>query len=107
MELIEAVKQFGEPGFIWADDTESTFNPCVEINLYPKDPETGASGWAFCNLCEINGKKIRPKMTGTEQQKPRLLLEHVKQLTLILTTLVLFPRGLQKKKLFLVCLSQA
>jgi intein/homing endonuclease len=28
-KLIEKVKQFGEPGIIFADDTETLFNPCV------------------------------------------------------------------------------
>lgn len=27
--IIESVKTFGEPGFIWSDDTEVVFNPCV------------------------------------------------------------------------------
>jgi ribonucleoside-diphosphate reductase alpha chain len=37
------------------------FNPCVEIGMYPVDVTTGLSGWAFCNLCEINGKKCKTK----------------------------------------------
>jgi intein/homing endonuclease len=28
-KLMECVKEFGEPGFIWADDLETGFNPCV------------------------------------------------------------------------------
>lgn len=58
--LMKSVQEFGEPGFVWADSTESMFNPCVEINLYPQD-EDGVSGWAFCNLCEINGRKVKSK----------------------------------------------
>ena len=58
--LMKSVQEFGEPGFVWADSTESMFNPCVEINLYPQD-EDGVSGWAFCNLCEINGRKIKTR----------------------------------------------
>ncbi len=54
--LMKAVREFGEPGFVWADSTEIVYNPCVEIGLFPVDPLTGASGWAFCNLCEINLK---------------------------------------------------
>jgi len=54
--LMQAVKQFGEPGFVWADSTEIMYNPCVEIGMYPVDELSGASGWAFCNLCEINVK---------------------------------------------------
>ncbi len=52
----ESTRQFGEPGFIWADDKEALYNPCVEIGMYAKD-EQGRSGWSFCNLCEINIKK--------------------------------------------------
>ena len=54
--LMKAVREFGEPGFVWADSTEIMYNPCVEIGMYPVDLTTGESGWAFCNLCEINVK---------------------------------------------------
>ncbi|MDA3961697.1 MAG: hypothetical protein PF961_12975 [Planctomycetota bacterium] len=50
--LLNKVREFGEPGFVWADDRDVTYNPCVEIGLYPQID--GISGWAFCNLCEIN-----------------------------------------------------
>ena len=50
--LVRAVREYGEPGFIWTDHLDVTFNPCVEIGLYPQID--GISGWAFCNLCEIN-----------------------------------------------------
>ena len=84
LTLFQKAKEFGEPGFIFADTRESTFNPCSEINLYPvliTDPDgnvcdsytldmlndqekykalgyTYESGVAVCNLCEINGAKI-------------------------------------------------
>jgi ribonucleoside-diphosphate reductase alpha chain len=57
--LMKAVKEFGEPGFVWADSTEIMYNPCVEIGMYPVDETTGETGWAFCNLCEINVKACR------------------------------------------------
>ena len=53
-ELMECVKEFGEPGFVWSDSTEMTVNPCVEIGMYPVDVETGESGWQGCNLTTIN-----------------------------------------------------
>lgn len=34
---------------------------CVEINLLPRHYLTGESGWAFCNLCEINGSKLKSR----------------------------------------------
>jgi ribonucleoside-diphosphate reductase alpha chain len=58
-KLMSYVKEFGEPGFLWADSTELMVNPCVEIGLYPVDVETGETGWEACNLCEINGKKCK------------------------------------------------
>ena len=83
-DLIKKVKQFGEPGFIWSDNKETLFNPCVEISLYghidAKDAKKYArnekelqdierdirlqgtneiSGWQACNLCELNMKKCK------------------------------------------------
>lgn len=73
-----ARRQYGEPGFVWSDSTELMVNPCVETGMYPaiscKDLDeingiqategaeyTGLeySGWAFCNLCEVNAKACR------------------------------------------------
>lgn len=56
LKCMEAVKEFGEPGFVWADSTEILYNPCCEIGLYPVDITTGESGWQTCNLTEINMK---------------------------------------------------
>ena len=56
--LMESVKEFGEPGFIWSDSTEMVFNPCVEISLYPVNEKTGESGWQGCNLSTINCSSI-------------------------------------------------
>jgi len=87
-EIMESVKHFGEPGFIWSDNAEALYNPCVEIGFYARlslkhkdvtkrikeDPEFAKiidkekeiqgntkelSGWSFCNLCEINVKKAK------------------------------------------------
>lgn len=52
--IMESVKSFGEPGFIFSDSTEYLFNPCVEIGMKPVTA-SGASGFQFCNLTEING----------------------------------------------------
>lgn len=56
--LMKSVKEFGEPGFVWVDDTEALYNPCVEIGMRAYD-EQGNTGWQFCNLCEINMKKCK------------------------------------------------
>ncbi len=56
--LIKSTREFGEPGFFWVDNLEFGANPCLEIGLYAYDNK-GNSGFQFCNLTEINGKKIK------------------------------------------------
>ena len=56
--LMESVKEFGEPGFIWSDSTEMTFNPCVEVGMWPVDEQSGKSGWQGCNLSTINCSSV-------------------------------------------------
>lgn len=53
-EIMKSVEHSGEPGFIFTDSLEFTFNPCVEIGKLPVT-EDGRSGWQGCNLTEING----------------------------------------------------
>lgn len=62
-KLMESVKEFGEPGFVWADTTEFVVNPCCEIGFYPVDERTGKTGWHFCNLTEINMKLCQDEAT--------------------------------------------
>lgn len=50
--LIASTKEFGEPGFFFANSTEHGTNPCAEIGLEPTI--NGKSGWAFCNLTSVN-----------------------------------------------------
>jgi len=57
-ELMKSVKEFGEPGFVWADHEDFLVNPCVEIGMYPVDIETGKSGWQGCNLSTVNCAKV-------------------------------------------------
>ena len=58
--IMKSVKDFGEPGFIFTDSTEFTYNPCVEIGKYPIT-DSGETGWQGCNLTEINGAKSNTK----------------------------------------------
>ena len=59
--LMESVKEFGEPGFVWSDSTELIVNPCVEIGMWPVDETTGKTGWQACNLSTINCAKVTTK----------------------------------------------
>ena len=58
-KLMQSVRQFGEPGFVFVNSKEHTTNPCVEIGMFPQIK--GKSGWQGCNLTEINGGKCTSK----------------------------------------------
>lgn len=46
-QVMENVKQYGEPAFVFVDNLEFTVNPCVEIGKLPVT-EDGRSGWQGC-----------------------------------------------------------
>jgi ribonucleoside-diphosphate reductase alpha chain len=52
--FFDATRQFGEPGFIWADSTEIILNPCAEVQMWPI--YEGRTGWSACNLSEVNAR---------------------------------------------------
>lgn len=72
--LMRSVREFGEPGFVFADSTEIMYNPCVEIGMYPVDKTTGRTGWAFCNLTEINMKGCVNEVTFERAAKAAAIL---------------------------------
>jgi ribonucleoside-triphosphate reductase len=72
--LMESVKEFGEPGFIWSDSTEMTFNPCVEVGMWPVDEESGKSGWQGCNLSTINCSSIEDENDFYERCKAAAII---------------------------------
>ncbi len=80
--LFSAQKEFGEPGFYFADHPDYGCNPCCEIGLHPVvggelddeaevaklralgytgsvEPGTRLSGWQMCNLSTINGAALQ------------------------------------------------
>ena len=78
--LFNVQKEFGEPGFYFADHPDYGCNPCCEIGLHPVvndplgdaeiaqlralgytgelTPTTRLSGWQMCNLSTINGAAV-------------------------------------------------
>jgi len=60
MRVFQKQKEWGEPGFFFANDLNHGTNPCCEIGLDPTlETEDGlVTGWQFCNLTEINGSKL-------------------------------------------------
>lgn len=79
--LFAAQKEFGEPGFYFADHPDYGCNPCCEIGLHPVveggldeaetaklralgytgplDTNTRLSGWQMCNLTTLNGAALQ------------------------------------------------
>jgi ribonucleoside-diphosphate reductase alpha chain len=57
-DIINKTRQWGEPGFVFADDPLTLFNPCFEIAFKPIT-EDGRCGVQFCNLSSINGAKVK------------------------------------------------
>ena len=72
--LMESVKEFGEPGFIWSESTEMIFNPCVEIGMWPVDEESGESGWQGCNLSTINCSSVADEEDFYERCKAAAII---------------------------------
>ena len=62
-EVYENVRQFGEPGFVFVDDEDTLYNPCVEVGMRAIEDATGQTGFQMCNLTEINGAKCVDKDT--------------------------------------------
>jgi len=72
--LMESVKEFGEPGFIWSESTEMIFNPCVEIGMWPIDESSGKSGWQGCNLSTINCSSVENENDFFERCKAAAII---------------------------------
>ena len=66
-KTLSVVRQFGEPGFINVPSYDYVVNPCGEVVMKPTIDirENGKlvheTGFAFCNLVEINNKAIEDK----------------------------------------------
>lgn len=72
-EIMISVQHSGEPGFVWTDDLEILFNPCVEVGMYAYD-DNGNSGWQMCNLTEQNGARSNTKEEFFAQCKAAAIL---------------------------------
>ena len=103
-KLIDSVKEYGEPGFVWVESPEHGMNPCAEISFfayYPIDPEKFnkwkkdhayeaikckpekiglKSCWHFCNLSTVNCSKLKGE---TFEEKKVYFLENVEATTIV------------------------
>lgn len=57
-DIIKMTKEWGEPGFVFAETKDVLYNPCFEVSFIPVT-EDGVCGVQFCNLTSINGSKIK------------------------------------------------
>jgi ribonucleoside-diphosphate reductase alpha chain len=73
-QCIEYTKEYGEPGFIWGDNTEFILNPCGEVSMYPVDIETNKTGWQACNLSTINCGSIKDEEDFYERCKAAAII---------------------------------
>lgn len=71
--IMHSVQHSGEPGFVWTDDLDILFNPCVEVGMYGYTDD-GHSGWQMCNLCEIAGARSTDLETFLAQCKAAAIL---------------------------------
>lgn len=90
--IFAMTRQWGEPGFYFTNDYDYGTNPCCEIGLNPKLTVTEEehtrlaargiqvgvgstyTGWAFCNLCEINAAKLTSFEDFEEASKAATLI---------------------------------
>lgn len=72
-KIIERTRQYGEPGFVFADHPQQLLNPCFEISFIPVT-EDGVCGVQFCNLTSINGAKVKTKQDFIEASKAAALI---------------------------------
>lgn len=62
--IFQRTRMFGEPGIFFVTDINHVTNPCCEIGLDPVWIDSDGkrhTGWAFCNLCEINASRVRTR----------------------------------------------
>jgi len=90
--IFQMTRQWGEPGFYFTANYDYGTNPCCEIGLNPlltitEEEQTKLAargvkvtvgqtytGWAFCNLCEINAAKLTSLADFEEAAKAATLI---------------------------------
>jgi ribonucleoside-diphosphate reductase alpha chain len=58
--IVDITREWGEPGFVFADTDDVLYNPCFEVSFIPVTDD-GVCGVQFCNLTTINGAKIKTR----------------------------------------------
>lgn len=71
--FVDKTRQFGEPGFVFANDSRTNFNPCFEIGFIPI-LDNGICGVQFCNLTSQNGRLIDTLEKFTENTEASTII---------------------------------
>lgn len=56
--IVKRTREWGEPGFVFADNKDTLFNPCFEVGFIPLTDD-GVCGVQFCNLTTVNGSRVQ------------------------------------------------
>lgn len=75
--VFKMTKMYGEPGFFFVSDWDHVCNPCAEIGLDPvRINESGSksTGWAFCNLTEINAALLKTEQDFLDAAKAAAII---------------------------------
>ena len=72
-EVFQHTRQFGEPGFVFANHPWVLYNPCFEVSFIPVTKD-GVTGVQFCNLTTANGKKITSEKDFLEVAEAEAIL---------------------------------
>lgn len=72
VDLFNSAKNYGDPGFVFVDHEDYGCNPCAEIGLHPVID--GKTGWAFCNLCEVNVARSQNEEHFLDQVKAATII---------------------------------
>lgn len=55
--VYKRTREWGEPGFVWAENEDVLYNPCFEVGFIPVTDD-GVCGVQVCNLTTVNGAKV-------------------------------------------------
>lgn len=72
-QIIERTREWGEPGFVFADNADTLYNPCFEVSFIPMTDD-GVCGVQFCNLTTINGAKAFSKQDFVDCAKAAAII---------------------------------
>lgn len=72
-EIFDRTKQWGEPGFVWADSPDFLCNACTEVGFIPVTKD-GVCGVQFCNLTTISGSRVKTKKEFQECVKAQTII---------------------------------